>query len=148
METTERYVRDICELLIDSKLGYGDVARRADDHRLRTLLQQIGESRMGMIASTANLIEGKADTIPHRGTVKGSLHRVWMAVRDLLSSTSDVNLIAECHRGESYLIGKYDEALRYAALPHDVRALLTGQRAELMANVMGIRALDGVLSDA
>lgn len=148
MGTSDRYVRDICELLIDSKLGYGDVARRADGARLRSLLKEIGDSRIGMIASTANLIEGKAGTIPHRGTVKGTMHRVWMAVRDLLSSTSDVNLIAECHRGEAYLIGKYDAALRDDALREDVRMLLAGQRAELMSNVMGIRTLDGTLSDA
>ena len=148
MATTDRYLRDICELLIDSRLGYGDAAGRANDPRLHDLLAGIGETRLAMIANVSNRIGHMGAPVPHNGTFKGTIHRAWMAIRDLLSNTHDVNMIAECHRGESYLIGKYDAALRDGALPEDVRTLLSGQRVELMANLMEIRSLDSVLSDA
>lgn len=148
MATTDRYLRDICELLIDSRLGYGDAGARAHDPRLKALLAEIGESRIGMIASTANVIEAKGKRMPRNGTLKGTLHRAWMAVRDTLASTDDVNLVAECQRGEAFLIGRYDEALRDGELPEEVTALLGAQREELMSNLVQIRSLDGVLSDA
>lgn len=148
MTATDRYLSEVCELLIDSKLGYGDAARRANDPRLKRLLSDIGGSRIGMIATVANTIERSGRYVPQSGTFKGTLHRVWMAVRDILSNTDDVNMVAECERGESYLIGKYDQTLKLPELPEDLRTLLRRQRVDLMSNLSAIQAVDLALSEA
>ena len=142
MTSTDRYLSEVCELLIDSKLGYGDAAHRAKAPRVKNLLANIGGSRLGMIATVANTIERSGRTF------KGTLHRVWMAVRDILSSTADVNMLSECERGESYLIGKYDQLLSLPELTGDLRTLLSRQRADLMSNLMEIQTVDLALVKA
>ena len=148
MTSSDRYLSEVCELLIDSKLGYGDAAGRADSPRLKNLMANIGDSRLRMIATVANAIERTGRYVPQGGTFKGTLHRVWMALRDILSSTDDVNMLSECERGESYLIGKYDQSLNLPELPEDLRLLLSRQRAELIANLMEIHTVDLALVKA
>lgn len=147
MTTTDRYLNEMCALLIDSKLGYMDAARRANDPRLKKLLANISDARLGMVATVSNLIDRTGARIPFKGTFKGSLHRVWMAVRDIISNTADVNMIAECERGESYLVGKYDEAVHHGGFSADLLSTISRQREELMSNIMQIRTLDMAISD-
>ena len=148
MTATDRYLNELCELLIDSKLGYMDASRRADDPRLKKLLADISDARLGMVATVSNWIERGGVPVPSNGTFKGSLHRIWMAVRDIISNTDDVNMIAECERGESYLVGKYDDAVHHGAFSSDLLAIINSQREELMSNLMEIRTLDMAISDA
>lgn len=148
MAPTNDYLRELCELLIDSRLGYMDAAVRAKDARLRELLADMGSGRTALINNLGIMLRAREAAVPAKGTLKGTLHRTWMATRDLFSGAEDVVMISECHRGESYLIGKYDGALRRSDQPGDVRALLAGQREELMANLIEIRTLDSALSDA
>src|SRR5690606_23493211 len=104
MTATDRYLKDICELYIDSTLGYSDTAKRADDPRLQDVLADIGESRAGTIALLSATLEDSGVAPPRSGTFKGTMHRLWIASRDILSNTDDVNMVSECLRGESFLI--------------------------------------------
>src|SRR5688572_12923293 len=130
MTTTERYLKDICGLLIDSKLGYADTAKRADDPRLQELLDGISASRVAVITLLSGTLEQQGGAAPRSGTFKASLHRLWIAVRDVLSNTDDLNMVNECLRGESYLIGRVDEAMKDPALRPEVRAMLAGERTK------------------
>ena len=147
MTTTEKYLKDICELLIDSKLGYSDTARRADDPRLQDLLGRIGESRVGMISVLSNTLEDLGIRPPLSGTFKGTLHRIWIGLRDLISNTDDVNMVSECERGESYLIGRVDEALKDESVRAEVKTLLLAKRQVMMDNLMRIRSMNMAISE-
>jgi uncharacterized protein (TIGR02284 family) len=146
MTTTDRHLRDIRELLTDSRLGYADAARRADDERLKALLKQLGEARVSMVADLAKEMGDGLAPSP-TGTFKGKLHRLWMVVRDIVSSTDNVNMLAECERGEAYLIGRYDEVLRDDGIGPSVRNILEAQREGLMSTFAEIKALDHTFSD-
>lgn len=148
MTATERYLKDICELLIDSKLGYGDTAKRTDDPRLQQLLTTIGDSRVKTISVLTAALEQHGVAPPRSGSLKGSLHRLWIAARDIIANTDDVNLVSECLRGESFLIGRINEAMKDAAVSRDVKSLLFRERAVLMDNVDRIRSMDLAISDA
>lgn len=148
MTATERHLKDICELLIDSKLGYADTATRADDPRLQELLASVGEGREGTIALLSAALEDHGVSPPRSGTFKGKLHRLWIAARDILSNTDDVNMLSECMRGESFLIGRVDEALKDAAVLPAMQVMLAAERAKLMNNVERIRSMGLSMSDA
>lgn len=147
MTTTDRYLKEICELLIDSKLGYSDISMRTDDPRLTDLLSNIAKDRIGKISMVSNKLADRDVQPPSSGTFKGTLHRVWIAVRDVLSNADDVNMISECLRGESFLIGRFDEALNDEGVGQEVKALLKDQREMLMANLDRIQSLDLAISE-
>lgn len=147
MTTTDRYLKDISELLIDSKLGYGDTSRRTDDPRLTDLLTGIGQGRIDKIATVSGLLEDRGIRPPLSGTFKGMLHRVWIAIRDVVAHTDDVNMISECLRGESYLIGRVDAALRDEGVTEEVKEVLRVQREELMDNLERINLLNMSISE-
>lgn len=134
--------------MIDSKLGYGDTARRTDDPRLMDLLESISHDRIGKVSTLSNTLQDRGVKPPHSGTFKGTLHRVWIALRDVVSNTNDVNMVSECLRGESYLIGRIDEAMKDQEVEQDVKAILKVQREKLMENLDRIRSLDMAISDS
>lgn len=141
METTPTLI-SISELLHDSRLGYAAAARRADDPRLKELLVSLGEARTPMIEALQAEIVRNGATPRKGGSFLGSMHRLRMTIRHMLSHTHDVNVIMECIRGESYLIGRYDDALTNTHVNPFVAPLLHAQRAKLLSNVEEVNALD------
>lgn len=147
MTTTDRYLKDICELLIDSKLGYSETSKRTDDPRLMDLLNSISHDRIGKISTLSNKLEDRGVKPPRSGTFKGTLHRVWIAMRDVILNTDDVNMVSECLKGEAYLVGRVDEALKHEEVDQEVKGLLKGQREMLMANLDHIQSLDLAMTE-
>lgn len=147
MTITDRYLTEICELLIDSKLGYGDTAARTDDPRLTELLDSISKGRIGQVSTLSNKLQDRGVKPPHSGSFKGTMHRIWIAIRDVVSNTHDVNMVSECLRGEAYLVGRIDEALKKDEVEAEVKGVLKEQREKLMANLARIQSLGMTISE-
>lgn len=143
---TQPTLNKIVNLLHDSRLGYAAAAKRADDPRLKELLAKLGEGRSPMIEAVNVEIIRSGAKPRGGGTLLGWMHRLWMGVRDLVSYTDDVNMLSECIRGESYLIGRYDDALTNAHVNPFVAPLLHAQRAMLLSNVEEVNELDRAFS--
>lgn len=135
-------LNNMLDLLEDSRKGYHEAAQRAEDPSIKTLLDELGASRTNLIMAVDGL-RRKADPEGgwrDAGTVKGDLHRLWMDIRDALSSTENVNVLAECERGEGFLLMRYDEVLQKEVAP-ETFALLQEQRSVVQANLERIKQL-------
>jgi uncharacterized protein (TIGR02284 family) len=135
-------LNDLHDLLVDSRKGYREASERAEDPAIKEMLNRFSNGRITLIDE---LVAGRqrvdATYKPSDGTIKGDLHRVWMDVRDALSSNENANVLRECERGENYLLERYSEVLEKEGLPADLRALLMMQQAEIRANVEAVRAM-------
>jgi uncharacterized protein (TIGR02284 family) len=150
METSKHHsaIQGLHDLLADSRKGYAEAARRLDDPQAAGLLRNISDKRQGMEDELATLLRrDDPDAKPGNGTIAGTMHRAWMEVRDALSATEHVDVLAECERGESFLLGRYDDVLGEAGLGENSRATLAGQRAEVEDNVSKVRLLRKTLED-
>lgn len=81
------------------------------------------------------------DVATSDGTLKGDLHRAWIAIRDAVIGMSDAALASECEIGESHLLSKYDHILNSIELAAPTQSLLIRQRAEIGSNVMELRSI-------
>ena len=81
------------------------------------------------------------DDVPKDGTVKGSLHRAWIDIRDSLSGSENANVLDECERGEKYLLERYDELMNDHDIAPNVRTVLSTQRTKIQSNISEIQAL-------
>lgn len=140
-------IRTLTGLMHDSALGYAAASRHAESQELKTFLRDISVSRASNAIKLVGLLRKNDVSIPLGGTMFGGLHRAWMALRDFLSSTDDVNMLAECARGESYLVGRFDEALGHGRFPMELLDFLHSQREELMADFLSIQHMDSQLTD-
>ncbi|MEO8068300.1 MAG: PA2169 family four-helix-bundle protein [Flavobacteriales bacterium] len=135
-------LNNVHDLLVDGRKGYAEASQRADDRRVKDLLMAFSSERATLEADLDAELRKLDPGAPHRdGTLKGDLHRTWMEVRDALSKADNANLLAECERGESYLLMRYDDILKNHDLAAGTRSLLQEQRNAVQGNMDRVKTL-------
>ena len=123
-------------MLADGRKEFEAEAQRIPDERVKELLHGISENRHAWETELeAVLRQQKPKSDPGGSSIGGTLHRVLMGARDAVNSTSEVNVLAECERHESDLLGRYNTVLGSADLKETTRATLAGQQAEVEKNL-------------
>lgn len=145
--STDLKLRGMTSLMHDSALGYHVAGHHVESIELRHFLQELSTSRAGEVGKYILLLSG--NDIRHRlgGSLFGSLHRGWIAARGVLFSTDDANVLSECQRGESYLIGRMDDVIKEVPMTTALRSGLQERREHLMEDLMALRAMDQRISD-
>lgn len=136
-------LENIHDLLVDSRKGYTEASQRVEDPQVKELLRSFAQERAGLESEVhAELRRQDPECIPSEGgTLKGDLHRAWMDIRDSLSTTENANVLAECERGEGYLLMRYDEVLKKDNLLGSTRVLANSQRTHVQKNIERIKEL-------
>ena len=139
---SKKGLKDIAELLIDSQKGYKEAAERVEAPHLKQLLVRLSNDRSPLVNEVNSQLRMLGeDDVPSEGTLKGSLHRAWIDLRDSLSASDNANVLDECERGEKYLLERYDELLNDNELAPGVRSILNEQRMKVQTNISEIQAL-------
>jgi len=129
-------LNNIHDLLADSHKGYMEAADKADNGRVKELLNRLASSRVQLLSDVVALSRqadpGKEPR--EAGTLKGDLHRAWMDIREALGSNDSTNMLNECERGEQYLLDRYDAVLD-REVSSQTRVLATSQRAMVQQNL-------------
>ncbi len=136
-------LENIHDLLVDSRKGYMEAADRVEDNGVKSLLMAFAQEREALESAVDAELRKLDPEAEHRdgGTIKGDMHRAWMDLRDALSKSHNTNMLAECERGEGYLLMRYDEVLKKDDLQSGTRMLAANQRAEVQGNVERIKQL-------
>ena len=132
-DDTVSTLNDLIETSKDGEYGFRTCAEHADSAQLRTLLQNRASecaTAASELAARVVALGGTADTT---GSVAGSMHRGWVAVRSALSTFDDLAVLSECERGEDAAKKAYSDALEQD-LPADVRALVAQQYEGVQRN--------------
>ncbi len=135
-------MNDLHELLADSRKGYHEAAEKVESPQLAQFLQRLSAQRNSMQTELAGEIRRfKNDDRLQDGTVKGTLHRAWMDIRDALGASDDINMLDECERGEKYLVERFDEVLNNADIAPTSKQLVSIQRQQVQENLIQVKGL-------
>ena len=96
---------------IDSAKGFEHSAEHADAGRFKALFGEFAAERRQVVAALQATARALGGTPPDDGSLKADLHRRWIDLRDALGG-DDKSVIEEVERGEDYLQGKYETALK------------------------------------
>ncbi len=124
-------INDVLALLEDSRKGYREAAERAEDASVKLHLNELSMARAQLIDALARASNAE----PTDGTVKGTVHRAWIDLRDALSASDNTNILRECERGETFLAERYKDALDTPQIPDSLKTLLHKQRDEVVNNL-------------
>lgn len=146
-DTSIAPLKDLYELLADGVKGYEEAASQVKTPELKAFLSKLAAERTLLKLEMAQAIQhikpnaGK----PDEGTLKGSLHRAWIDIRESLSSSTDPAVLDECDRGEKYLLNRYREVVEDKKTPTAVHALLREQLATIGVTRAMIKDLNNTL---
>ena len=98
MSNDARVTKNIVELLEDGKKGFAHAADKlADSNRadLAPMFREFSEQRAGFAAELTAMAAAYGDEVEEHGSVKGKIHRGWMAVKDALSGSDPDGEVSE-----------------------------------------------------
>jgi uncharacterized protein (TIGR02284 family) len=102
---------------IDSAAGFERSAEDSDSGQFATLFRDFGAERRQVVGQLQEAVRGMGGTPNDDGSLKADLHRRWVDLRAAISGDGgDKAVIAEVERGEDYIKGKYEAALKDDAL--------------------------------
>lgn len=125
----------LVETCYDGEYGFKACIDRTNAQNLKSVFEERMRDCSSSAAELASEVVRLGGTPEDSGTVSGTVHRGWVAVRDMLTSDSDNDLavLEECERGEDIALGRYRKALK-EALPLDIQAIVARQMRGVQKN--------------
>ena len=136
-------LKDLYELLGDSRKGYMEVADKAENTQLSGFLLKVSQERGDMqreLGQAIHMLSPDNEKLDD-GTLKGDLHRTWMDIRRALTSSEEAALLDECTRGENYLVDRYKTVMDDKETPQEVMPVLRKQRSSVDMTLSSIEQL-------
>lgn len=130
-EDTMAQVQNLIEVNIDSYNGFRLAAESTDDTALSALFIQLSQDREKQASELQKIVLGNDVDAKSSGSMIGAIHRTildWQAYFD----QGDSRVLEEAERGEDYIKGQYEEALKKTA-GSPVTDLLNRQYAAVKA---------------
>ena len=124
----------------DGAAGFRTCADDTDDATLKIYFQNRAQScdeAVRILSAEVRRYGGDPDK---SGSTVGTLHRVWVDLKTMLSNNDNVAVLEECERGETAALMAYENALR-EELPGELRALLDHQYEGAKRNHDRVRQL-------
>ena len=142
-DTSISSLKDLHELLGDGKKGYAEAAERVKPPNIAEFLSHLSQDRAEMQRDLAMNIQRLQPAFEKldSGTIKGNLHRAWMDIREAIARSEDGALLAECMRGEGYLLKRYSSILEDTDTPSEVLRLLREQMTRIDLTLSSIEQL-------
>lgn len=115
MSTDERVTNDLIETLKDGQEGFERAAQRlseTDRSDLCARFKEYSAQRGTFALQLQSLTAAYGDRPEESGSLTGSLHRGWMAVKDLVSGSGDADGVLDAaEQGEDHAVAEYEKAL-------------------------------------
>jgi uncharacterized protein (TIGR02284 family) len=73
------------------------------------------------------------DDMPDGGSLAGSIHRGWMAFKDLVTGSSDESVIEAAKTGEDHAVEQYEEAINDPEVSPEFKIVLQRQLNSVVA---------------
>jgi uncharacterized protein (TIGR02284 family) len=117
-------LNSLIETTIDSVDGYRRSATEATSSRFSETFRQWAAEREEVVAKLRDRVRELGGTPEHDGSLLAAAHRQFLSLRDKVTGSDDAAVIAEVDRGESYLNGKWETALKDDRLTPETRDVI------------------------
>ena len=111
--------------LIDSVEGYEKSASEVDNQRYAQMFMARAQERQQAVTDLQAAVAALGGNPEDDGSVMGTIHRAFQSLREAVSTKDDAAIVAEIERGEDYLKGKFEMALKSDMLDAAPRQAIT-----------------------
>ena len=108
---------------IDSANGFERSAENVDDESLRTMFSDFARERREAVATLQAQVSALGGTPDDDGSLKADLHRRFEDLRRAIGGGTKA-VVEEVERGEDYIKGKYETALKDEQLGTQARSVI------------------------
>jgi uncharacterized protein (TIGR02284 family) len=134
MSKDEHVTKDLIETLEDGKAGFALAAERLADTERADLCGAFADfsaQRARFAVELQAMAASYGDRIEENGSLAGTLHRGWMAVKDALAGQDDAEGVLDAaEQGEDHAVAEYERALQ-EDISANLRATIERQLTEI-----------------
>jgi uncharacterized protein (TIGR02284 family) len=137
-------LENLLETVQNGRKGFADAAEKFEEdgnEPLAAEMRQMSQQRLRM-SNELKALAAKEGAPIHNGdgSVAGTLHRSWMALRDALSGGEPHAVLAAVEQGEDHAVAEYERALS-SQVPSSVKSVLQRQFDEVTQSHDRVRDL-------
>jgi uncharacterized protein (TIGR02284 family) len=126
-------LNSLIKTTLDSRKGFRDAAEDATSPRFQQMFRQFAEER-GQVASRLQTeVRQLGGTPEDDSSFLAAAHRAFMDLKNVVTGNDDRAVINEVERGEDYIKGKFEMALRDDELSPSTRAVISEAFASVRA---------------
>ncbi len=142
MSVDESVTKDLVQILEDGKEGFAKAADKVaeDTPEVAAKLREFSAQRGQFSTELQKLAENYGDEVKESGTVAGTVHRGWMALKDALSGSDASGVLDAAEQGEDHAVRAYKKALD-DDLSEPLRAVVARQATEVQAAHDAVKAM-------
>ncbi len=134
-------LNSLIETTLDSAKGYKEAAENSKDSALKTLFSERSLQRMKLTGELQQEVRTfGGDPEQHRSAM-GKVHNSFVDLKAAVMGHDQKAIINEVDRGEDFLRGKYEHAVKDDRLPATVRELVRTGLDAINADHVAISAL-------
>lgn len=130
----------LIEICRDEELTLRAAADHVKDHAARTLLMELASQRARFVDQLTPHAQRLGGADASDGTMRGALHRRWLAAKDAVLGHTEQTYIVEAEQAEREALATYEHALN-DWLPPTTRELVERQCAELKVGHTRVQSL-------
>lgn len=148
MSTDRRVTKDLIQTLEDGQTGFTQAADKlADSDRpdLAPRFREFAEQRARFSQELETMAAQYGDDIDEDGSVAGTIHRGWMALKDALSGSDPDGVLDAAEQGEAHAVSEYEKALA-EDISTDLRRTVQRHYETIRATHNSVRALRTTVS--
>ena len=109
---------------IDSITGYEDSAQNIDNERFREIFRRRANERQDVVEELRSEVRRLGGDPEDGGSFLGKAHQRFEDLKAAITGRDEKSIINEVERGEDYIKGKFEAALKGDTLSGDSRALV------------------------
>ena len=145
IKNIENRIKQIIEKNEDSVKGFEKAAENAKERGIKNYFEQRAQKRKLFIKTLHNATPAlQTGTMEIDGSVKGTMHRMWMDTKTFFTGDTDEAMLEESVRGDRSAISEYNELLTDAMVPHRIREIIKEQRDEIKNDLETLQILEEI----
>ncbi len=148
MSTDRNVTENLIEILEDGATGFAHAAeklRNSDRPDIALTFEGYSAQRAKFSAELEAMAAAYGDDVDEDGSVKASVHRIWMSVKDAVSGSDPDGVLDAAEQGEDHAVSAYEDALAQDISPN-LRTTVQRQFAEVKTTHDDVKALRNAAS--
>lgn len=118
-------LNSLIETTIDSVDGYERAARETQNTEFRRIFEERAFERRRVLDQLRQEVTRMGGEVEDDGSMLAKAHRSFLKIRDAVAGGDDKQVIDEVERGEDFIKGKYETAMRDSDLSPTARDTVT-----------------------
>ena len=135
--------KDLMQTLEDGKEGYARGAEKLNGTaalEIAGAFRRLSDQRATYYTELETLAKTYGDEIEESGSIVGTIHRGWMALKDAISGDGPEGVLDAAEQGEDHAVDAYEKALKEDLSP-TLRTVVQRQFGEVTAAHDDVRSL-------